>query len=324
MPKKPRSQEWDLLMFQRTSIAALLFVWLGGPCSAGSPALGAYVGNSTSNLQQFENWLGRPVDQIPAHTGRADWNDWINSISWSVQLWSPLNKPICWTIPLFADGGSLSDAAAGAYQASYVRAAQMLAATRPSDKVIYVRTGEEFNGNWMPWSAAGHEQDFVKAYRNFVAAFRSVSDRFRFEWNVNVRETRMNPADAYPGDDDVDVIGMDFYYNIRWNPTDPVKAWDEMVNSQYGLQWLEDFASAHKKPSAYPEWGVNSDGAGPYIAKAAQWFSDHNVLYQNVWNSNDAFPGKLSDGQYPNAAAAYVAAFGLTTSGANMRASPKR
>ena len=32
----------------------------------------------------------------------------------------------------------------------------------------------------------------------------------------------MNPADAYPGDEYVDVIGMDFYYNIKWNPTDPV------------------------------------------------------------------------------------------------------
>jgi len=140
------------------------------------------------------------------------------------------------------------------------------------------------------------------------------SDRFRFEWNVNVRETRMNPVDAYPGDDYVDVIGMDFYYNTRWNPTNPVKAWDEMVSSQYGLRWLEEFASAHKKPTAYPEWGINSDGAGPYIERAAQWFSNHNVLYQSVWNSNDAFPGKLTDQQYPEAASAYIKSFGAKTS----------
>ena len=179
---------------------------------------------------------------------------------------------------------------------------------------IYVRTGEEFNGNWMPWSATGHEQEFVKAYRNFVEAFRSVSNRFRFEWNVNIRETRMNPADAYPGDDYVDVIGMDFYYNTKWNPTDPVQAWKEMVHGQYGLQWLEDFAAARKKPTAYPEWGVNFDGAGPYIEMAAQWFSGHNVLYQSVWNSNDDFPGKLTDDQYPRAAAAYIKSFGPNAS----------
>jgi len=83
-----------------------------------------------------------------------------------------------------------------------------------------------------------------------------------------------------------------------------------MVNSQYGLQWIEDFASARKKPTAYPEWGVNSDAAGPYIEKAAQWFSKRNVLYQSVWNSNDAFPGKLTDHQYPEAASAYIKSFG--------------
>ena len=301
-------------MILRPSIAIVLLLSLGAPCSAGSPALGAYVGNSASELRQFENWLGRPVDQIPAHTGRADWKDWIGSIKWAVELWSPLDTPICWTIPMFADQGNLHEAATGAYQDYYEQAARILAQTRRSDDVIYVRTGEEFNGNWMPWSAAGREQDFVKAYRRFVEAFRSVSDRFRFEWNANIRETRMNPADAYPGDDVVDVVGMDFYYNTKWNPTNAAKAWDQMVDSQYGLQWLEDFAKAHGKPTAYPEWGVNFDGAGPYIERAAQWFSSHNVLYQSVWNSNDAFPGKLTDNQYPRAAAAYIRAFGAKSS----------
>lgn len=297
-------------MILRACTATLLFLQLSAPCSAGSPALSAFVGNSPSDLQQFEHWLGRPVDQISAHTGRANWKDWISSIKWSVELWSPLNKPIVWTIPLFADQGNLQDAAAGKYHDYYEQAARLLAQSRRSDDVIYVRTGEELNGNWMPWSATGHEQDFVKAYRQFVDAFRSASNRFRFEWNVNIRETRMNPADAYPGDEYVDVIGMDFYYNTKWNPTNPAKAWDEMVNSQYGLQWLETFANAHGKPTAYPEWGVNSDGAGPYIEKAAQWFSGHHVLYQSVWNSNDDFPGKLTDNQYPKAAIAYIDSFG--------------
>ncbi|CAL78479.1 hypothetical protein; putative glycosidase, putative secreted protein [Bradyrhizobium sp. ORS 278] len=294
----------------RSSLAILLLLCSTVACFAGNSALGAYVGNDLSELKRFETWLGRPVDQIVAHTGRANWKDWVDSVRWSIGLWSPLDKPICWTIPLFADRGSLSDAAAGTYQDHYEQAARMLAQTRPRDVVIYVRMGEEFNGDWMPWAAAGHEQDFIRAYRNFVKAFRSVSGRFRFEWNVNVRETRMNAADAYPGNDYVDVIGMDFYYNTKWNPTDPDKAWTEMVEGPYGLKWLEDFAAAHGKPTAYPEWGVNSDTAGPYIARAAQWFADHHVLYQSVWNSNDAFPGKLSDGRYPAAATAYIRAFG--------------
>lgn len=132
---------------------------------------------------------------------------------------------------------------------------------------------------------------------------------------ANARETRMNPVDAYPGDEYVDVIGMDFYYNIQWNPADSRLAWDEMVNAPFGLKWLEEFAAAHNKPTAYPEWGVNSDGAGPYIESAAKWFSNHNVLYQRLWNSDSQFRGKLSDGQFPNAADAYLTAFGSNIRG---------
>lgn len=82
---------------------------------------------------------------------------------------------------------------------------------------------------------------------------------------ANARETRMNPVDAYPGDEYVDVIGMDFYYNIQWNPADSRLAWDEMVNAPFGLKWLEEFAAAHNKPTAYPEWGVNSTARGPIL-----------------------------------------------------------
>ena len=56
------------------------------------------MGNSPSELVRFENWLGKRIDQISAHTGRANWKNWIGSIKWSVDLWSPLNKPIRWTI----------------------------------------------------------------------------------------------------------------------------------------------------------------------------------------------------------------------------------
>lgn len=298
----------------RSYLAGFLLFCLGSSCSAHSAALGAFVGNNPADLIQFEKWLGKPVDQIAVHTGRANWADWVGSIKWSLDSWTPLNKPIAWTIPLFVEGGTLQDAAVGKYRKYYEQAAKILAGSRPTDNVIYIRTGEEFNGNWMPWSAAGHEQEFVAAYRQFVDAFRSVSNRFRFEWNTNVRETRMNPIEAYPGDEYVDVVGMDFYYNTQWNPANAAAAWDEMVSAPYGLQWLEQFAAAHGKPTAYPEWGVNSDGAGPYIERAAKWFASHNVLYQRVWNSDAAFRGKLSDGQYPNAAGAYIASFGSKAS----------
>lgn len=272
--------------------------------------MGIYVGNDPDSVAAFENWIGEPVQFLAAHTGQADWTDWTNSISWLADQFQHESATLTWSIPMFADGGSLAKGASGAYDAHYTDAARALLAASNGDDKIYVRVGEEFNGNWMTWSAAGKEKDFIETYRNFVDAFRAVSDKFVFEWNVNVGDFGMNPADAYPGDDYVDIIGMDFYYDIQFNNKDPLAAWDSMVNRKYGLQWLEDFAKAHGKPTAYSEWGVNSDTAGAYIQKAYEWFESHNVVYQQYWDSDEAFAGALNDGSYPNASSAFKDTFG--------------
>jgi hypothetical protein len=76
-------------------------------------------------------------------------------------------------------------------------------------------------------------------------------------------------------------------------------AWKWMVTQQYGLQWHQDFARRHGKPTAYAEWGVMSDQSSDYVRLAAEWFRQHEVVYHNYWNSDAAFLGKLSSGQYP-------------------------
>ena len=64
----------------RSYLAGFLLFCLGSSCSAHSAALGAFVGNNPADLIQFEKWLGKPVDQIAVHTGRANWADWVGSI----------------------------------------------------------------------------------------------------------------------------------------------------------------------------------------------------------------------------------------------------
>ena len=282
----------------------------GGRCD---PALGVYCGNTPADVTQFESWLGCPVQGILGEIGPASWSDFDGSVPWAVSLWGALDRPVFWSVPLIPKGATLQDAAAGAYNDHYVKAAQKLAAFRPQDQAVHIRTGEEFNGDWFPWAAQADPQAFVGAYRQFVTSFRSVSNRFVFEWNVNLSNQGMDPATAYPGDAYVDIIGMDFYWDLRWSSADPATAWNSMVTSLYGLNWHQAFAQAHGKPTAYSEWGIESDDAAVYIQQAAAWFSGHPVAYQTYWNSNAAFPGKLSGGQYPSSAAAYIAAFGKCT-----------
>lgn len=274
--------------------------------------LGVYVGNTPSDVTTFENWLGHPVDAVLGYTGRASWQDFEGSANWAAGLWSGTDRPILWSVPLIVDGTTLEQAATGAFNDHYLAAAKSIAATRPGDSEIYIRTGWEFNAQWFPWGAIGKEQDFIGAWKQFVDTFRSVDPRFKFDWCPNIGDMGMNPENAYPGDDYVDVIGLDFYHHPEWDKTDPNEAWDWMVNRTYGLQWHQDFAAAHGKPTSYAEWGINSDTAGPYIQHAADWFATHNVVYQTYWNSDADYAGALTTGHYPDAAAVFKATFSET------------
>ena len=279
-------------------------------CARGAtPGLSVYVGNDPQALVEFESWIGRPVDALQLHVGALDWDDWYNSLSWQIATFSSVNRQILWSIPLITGTGNLADAAKGTYDDRYRRAARLIADSYPKQKQIHIRVGWEFNGPWKPWGAIGKEKTFVGAYRHFVTAFRSQSDRFFFEWTPNIGSKEGNPEHGYPGDEYVDIIGMDFYYNTAWHHTDNKAAWDYMVNQPYGLKWHQQFAALHKKQTAYSEWGFMNDGSSEFVKIAAAWFREHKVVFQNYWNSNSNFRGKLSDNQFPRAGAAYKQEF---------------
>jgi len=282
------------------------------PSSSGTPRLSIFVGNNPSDLTQFASWLGRNPDVLELHGGEASWSDWMSSLSWQAGRFKGMTSDIEWSVPLIPAGATLDAAASGSYDSNYKALAQQFVKLWPDDKQIYIRLGWEFNGTgWRKWSAVGKAAQFIGAYRHFVDAFRSVAPgRFKFEWTPNIGDVGMDPTTAYPGDDYVDVIGMDFYYDTKYLGTDPTKAWNTMVSEKWGLQWHQDFAAQHHKPTAYAEWGVNSNSAGPYITLANKWFNDHHVLYQNYWNSNSNFQSDLSDGQFPQASATYKSVFG--------------
>lgn len=273
-------------------------------------ALGAYFGNSTADLASYEAWIGQDVDHVLFYLNDWSWKDFDSSIGWAAGLWKPSGAPVMWSVPLTVWGTSLEQVATGAFNEHFLKAAQTLAKSTPSaDGSIYVRVGWEFNGGWMPWAAQGREAAFIEAFQELVTVFRSVSSDFKFVWDVNAGGS-MDPASAYPGDAFVDVVGMDFYYDKQWDSADPAKAFAYEVSQRYGLQWQQDFAAAHGKETAISEWGVQTDDAAAYISAAAKWMSDHDMLFQNYWESDYAnFKGTLHDGTKPNAAAAFLEAF---------------
>jgi hypothetical protein len=289
-------------------LAATAGVALHVPAGEGETALVVHVGNDPADLRQFEQWLGCPVDGVAVHTGQADWADWSGSVGFQLNRWRGTQRRLYWTIPLIPMGASLAEAGRGRYAPRYVRAAREILAGTPGDAAIPIRTGWEFNADFFPWASRGRERDYIAAFRGFVAAFRSVSPRFRFEWVPNIGGED-DPARSYPGDDVVDVIGMDAYYDTRWLPDDARLAWVYNVERPYGFRWLETFAAAHDKPTAYAEWGVMSPRAEGYVEGAAAWFDHTRPVYQSYWDSDSTFQGKLSGGALRPAGAAYRTAF---------------
>jgi len=273
--------------------------------AASSYQRSVYVGNNPLDYTAYELWTGRRGDGVQLHSGRANWTDWTSSLQWLIGLWSGVDRTIFWTVPLIPYGSSLEAASRGDYDRYYEQAARSLAAGFPNAQKIYVRTGWEFNGDWQPWAARGKEAAYRGAYRQFVKSFRSVSGRFVFEWTPNIGDLGMNPELAYPGDDVVNIIGMDFYYNHQWDNVDGAKAFAWKRDERYGLAWHQAFAKRHNKPTAYAEWGVSRNSDAGYVQLVAQWFKDHNIVYASYWNSNAAYRGKLSDNQYPLVGDAY-------------------
>ena len=51
---------------------------------------------------------------------------------------------------------------------------------------VTIRLGWEFDGNWMPWSAAGNEALWVQAYRHVHDVFKSIIPNARFDWTGDV------------------------------------------------------------------------------------------------------------------------------------------
>ncbi|MFK5598215.1 Ig-like domain-containing protein [Methylobacterium sp. HMF5984] len=270
---------------------------------------GVYVGNDPADFASYSKWVGGTPGNVLTYLNNDSWKAFDSSIGWATSLWRNTATPSIWSVPLTVWGTSLEQVATGDFNDHFLKAAQALAQTKASsDGNIYVRVGWEFNGSWMPWAANGHEAAFIKSFQNLVDTFRSVSDKFKFVWDTTNDGGNMNPEKAYPGDKYVDVIGTDVYYSTQWDGTDAAKGFKGEVTRTYGLQWQQDFAAAHGKATAISEWGVASDNAAPYVQAMTKWMTDHNMVYENYWDSNADYSGKLSTGANATAGAAYKSA----------------
>ncbi|MFE9724937.1 glycoside hydrolase family 26 protein [Streptomyces sp. NPDC005794] len=172
--------------------------------------------------------------------------------------------------------GLLRAGAEGRFDEHFRRLAERLVLLGVPDTVIVL--GWEMNGTTYT-HRCGPDPVAWKAYWNrIVTAMRSVSGQeFRFDFAPSRGRDAVPWTECYPGDDVVDIIGMDSY------DQPPARTFDEQVNEPYGLQKQVDFAAEHGKPISFPEWGLFRNGDNPeYMRRMLEWIERHKPLYQTI------------------------------------------
>nr|WSX78291.1 glycosyl hydrolase [Streptomyces sp. NBC_00899] len=258
------------------------------------PYLGAFTDSGAPGVQAvagLQKWLGGtpvrvghtylPGDDWDAIEGEQDllqpWADWRRADPTRLFV---LNVPMQERNEEHLDDSEvrslIRQGASGAFDEHYTRLAEHLVELGVPDTVVVL--GWEMNGTTYS-DRCGPDPEGWKTYWNrIVAAMRAVpGQNFRFDFAPSRGTDDVPWTECYPGDDTVDVIGMDSYDQPSGED------FSEQVRQPYGLQAQVDFAAAHGKRVSYPEWGLFRSGDNPqYIAAMLQWMSDHKALYQTV------------------------------------------
>ena len=157
---------------------------------------------------------------------------------------------------------------AGAFDAYIMRWAKAAALF---GQPMQIRFGHEMNGTWYPWST-GVNGNSANDYRN---AYRHVHDMFiaagaanvEWVWSIDSASKRpqgqKNAIDAYPGDQYVDVVGIDGY---NGGPTGAT--WDSPEDLFAPAIDIATSVAPEK-----PVW-IYETGSGDKRGDKAQWITD--------------------------------------------------
>ncbi|WP_286256488.1 glycoside hydrolase family 26 protein [Streptomyces graminofaciens] len=170
----------------------------------------------------------------------------------------------------------LRHGAEGEFDHHFRTLAERLVELKLPDTVIVL--GWEMNGITYTHRCGPDPESWKKYWNRIVTTMRSVpGQKFTFDWTPNRGRDAIPWPRCYPGDDTVDIIGMDSYDQPRGLP------FDKQVTEPYGLQAHVDFAKAHGKPISYAEWGLfhNGDNA-EYMRGMLAWMDKHRPLYNTL------------------------------------------
>ncbi|MFJ2753658.1 glycosyl hydrolase [Streptomyces sp. NPDC087297] len=266
----------------------------GGGIGTASTAVGVYLhygSPGVERMQELSRWLGGaelraghtylPGDTWANIEGAPDslrtWARWRNERADRLFVLNvPMQERNEAGVPDDRVAELIRSGAQGANDHHFRLLARRLVDLGVPDTVIVL--GWEMNGFNYTHRCRPDPENWKTYWRRIVAAMRTVEgQRFRFDYAPNRGSDAIAWTSCYPGDDVVDVVGMDSY------DQEPGRTFDEQVTQPYGLQQQVDFAKAHGKRISYPEWGLFRHGDNPeYVRGMLAWFAEHGPLYHSI------------------------------------------
>ncbi|MGW1936510.1 glycoside hydrolase family 26 protein [Streptomyces goshikiensis] len=257
-------------------------------------AMGAYLDYGPSGIARIPSlsrWLGGkeirvghtylPGDRWAGIEGNVgfleDWAEWRQAKDDRMFVLNvPLQERNEERVPDRQVARLIRAGAEGAYDHHFRKLAERLVELGVPDTVIVL--GWEMNGTTYTHRCAPDPENWKAYWRRVVKAMRSVpGQEFRFDFAPNRGKDAIGWTECYPGDDVVDIVGMDSY------DQDPGRSFDDQVSQPYGLQQHVDFAKAHGKGISYPEWGLFRRGDNPeYVRRMLKWIEQHRPIYHTI------------------------------------------
>ncbi|MFH9858358.1 glycosyl hydrolase [Streptomyces sp. NPDC017202] len=264
------------------------------PTARSGPAFGAYLDYGplgVARMARLSGWLGGaelrvghtylPGDLWSNIEGRPGFLDaWAHWRTEKDDRMLVLNVPMLERneegVPDAEVRRLLRQGAEGRFDHHFRALAERLVKANVPDTVIVL--GWEMNGITYTHRCGPDPQAWKTYWKRIVTTMRAVpGQKFRFDFTPNRGRDAVPWTECYPGDDTVDIIGMDSYDQPSGI------SFDEQVTEPYGLQAHVDFARSHGKPVSYPEWGLFRNGDNPeYMRRMLAWMDEHEPLYNTV------------------------------------------
>jgi hypothetical protein len=287
------------------------------PLVAGKTLSGVIIKGGIPAVTSFGNWRGRPVDVVTSYLATDTWQG-ITNVSGEALTEYLAGSSVhrVWSVPMLPthESASLQTEADGGYNDKFATVAKALIAGGDGSSTI--RLGWEMTGDWYPWAGAKNPSAFIGAWRQIVDTMRAQPGA-NFTFDFNIAMFNSDPANLYPGDRYVDLVGADNYddsFAWQYPASDHVQVWNYIRTGPYGLDWLGNFAKSHGKRLSFPEWGVSkrcdkySGNDDPYFMQQFHnWIASHDVAYETYseFAENSCRNFVLTSGAFPQAAALY-------------------